>query len=42
MRYKWFRSRCLFVGSGVVEASGKPVIGQRLKLTCYYVMHGSW
>jgi hypothetical protein len=33
MRYKWFRSRRLFVGSGVVEAGCKAVIGQRLKLS---------
>jgi hypothetical protein len=31
MRYHWFRSRGLFTGSGVVEASCKAVIGQRLK-----------
>jgi len=31
MRYRWFRSRGLFTGSGVVEASCKTVIGQRLK-----------
>jgi hypothetical protein len=31
MRYRWFRSRGLFVGSGVVEAGCKTVIGQRLK-----------
>jgi len=31
MRYKWFRSRGLFVGSGVVEAGCKAIIGQRLK-----------
>ena len=31
MRYHWFRSRSLFVGSGAVEASCKTVIGQRLK-----------
>jgi hypothetical protein len=31
MRYKWFRSRGLFVGSGAVEAGCKSVIGQRLK-----------
>ena len=31
MRYKWFRSRGLFIGSGVVEAGCKAVIGQRLK-----------
>jgi len=33
MRYKWFRSRGLFVGSGVVESGCKTVIGQRLKLS---------
>jgi hypothetical protein len=31
MRYRWFRSRGLFVGSGVVEASCKTTIGLRLK-----------
>ena len=31
MRYHWFRSRGLFVGSGVVEAGCKAVIGQRVK-----------
>jgi hypothetical protein len=31
MRYHWFRSRGLFIGSGVVEAGCKAVIGQRLK-----------
>jgi hypothetical protein len=31
MRYKWFRSRGLFVGSGAVESGCKAVIGQRLK-----------
>jgi len=31
MRYRWFRSRGLFTGSGVVEAGCKAVIGQRLK-----------
>ena len=31
MRYPWFRARGLFVGSGVVEAGCKSVIGQRLK-----------
>jgi hypothetical protein len=31
MRYKWFRQCRLFVGSGVVEAGCKTVIGQRLK-----------
>jgi hypothetical protein len=33
MRYKWFRSCGLFVGSGVVEAGCKAVVGQRLKLS---------
>ncbi len=31
MRYKWFRQCGLFVGSGVVEAGCKSVIGQRLR-----------
>lgn len=31
MRYHWFRQCGLFVGSGVVEASCKTVIGHRLK-----------
>jgi hypothetical protein len=31
MRYHWFRRCGLFVGSGVVEAGCKSVIGQRLK-----------
>jgi hypothetical protein len=31
MRYRWFRSRGLFVGSGVVEASCKTIVGQRLR-----------
>ena len=33
MRCHWFRSRGLFVGSGVVEGGCKSVIGQRLKLS---------
>ena len=33
MRYAWYRSLGLFVGSGVVEAGCKSVIGQRLKLS---------
>ena len=33
IRYKWFRSRGLFTGSGVVEAGCKTVIGQRLNLS---------
>jgi hypothetical protein len=32
MRYKWFRSRGLFVGSGIAESGCKAVIGQRLQL----------
>jgi hypothetical protein len=31
MRYHWFRRCGLFVGSGVVEASCKTIVGQRLK-----------
>ena len=31
MRYHWFRQCGLFTGSGVVEASCKTIIGQRLK-----------
>jgi hypothetical protein len=31
MRYRWFRSRGLFAGSGVVEASCKTIVGQRLR-----------
>jgi hypothetical protein len=31
MRYGWFRKRGLFIGSGVVEAGCKSVIGKRLK-----------
>ena len=31
MRYHWFRQCGLFVGSGVVEAGCKAVIGQRCK-----------
>ena len=31
MRYHWFRQCGLFTGSGVVEASCKTVVGQRLK-----------
>ena len=32
MRYRSFRSRGLFVGSGVVESGCKAVIGQRLQM----------
>jgi hypothetical protein len=31
MRYRWFGSRGLFTGSGVVEAGCKSIAGQRLK-----------
>lgn len=31
MRYGWFRAQGLFVGSGVIEAGCKSVIGHRLK-----------
>jgi hypothetical protein len=31
MRYHWFRQCGLFVGSGVVEAGCKTIVGQRLK-----------
>ena len=31
MRYHWFRSRGLFVGSGAAESGCKAVVGQRLK-----------
>ncbi|MDR1961657.1 MAG: ISKra4 family transposase [Gracilibacteraceae bacterium] len=31
MRYAKFKSQCLFVGSGVIEAGCKTVIGKRLK-----------
>jgi hypothetical protein len=34
MRYRWFRSRGLFAGSGVVEASCKTIVGQRLRQAC--------
>jgi len=33
MHYAWYRSLGLFVGSGVVEAGCKSIIGQRLKLS---------
>ena len=33
MRYRWFRSRGLFTGSGAVESGCKAIIGQRLKLS---------
>ena len=31
MRYRWFRSRGLFTGSGVAEAGCKSIAGQRLR-----------
>jgi hypothetical protein len=33
MHYAWYRSLGLFVGSGVVEAGCKSIVGQRLKLS---------
>ena len=33
MRYTYFREHAMFVGSGVVEAGCKAIIGQRLKLS---------
>ena len=33
MRYAYFRDHGMFVGSGVVEAGCKAIIGQRLKLS---------
>jgi hypothetical protein len=33
MLHKWFRSRGLFTGSGVVEAGCETIVGQRLKLS---------
>jgi len=33
MRYQHFKSLGMFVGSGVVEAGCKSIIGQRLKLS---------
>lgn len=33
MRYKHFRALGMFIGSGMVEAGCKAVIGQRLKLS---------
>jgi hypothetical protein len=33
MRYAYFRKHGLFVGSGVVEAGCKSIVGQRLKLS---------
>jgi hypothetical protein len=42
MRYQHFRSHGLFVGSGVVEAGCKAVIGQRLKLSgMHWTCHGA-
>ncbi len=36
MRYKTFRLQGLFIGSGVIEAGCKSVIGQRLKQSGMY------
>ena len=36
MRYPAFRARHLFVGSGVIEAGCKTVIGQRLKRSAMF------
>ena len=33
MRYAYFREHGMFIGSGIVEAGCKAVIGQRLKLS---------
>ena len=33
MRYRRFRRLGLFIGSGVIEAGGKHIVGQRLKLS---------
>ena len=33
MRYVYFREHGMFVGSGVVEAGCKAIVGQRLKLS---------
>jgi hypothetical protein len=42
MRYHWFRQCGLFVGSGVVEASCKTVVGQRLKQAgMHWTVHGA-
>jgi hypothetical protein len=42
MHYAWYRSQGLFVGSGVVEAGCKSVIGQRLKLSgMRWTAHGA-
>ena len=42
MRYQHFRSLGMFIGSGVVEAGCKAVIGQRLKLSgMRWALHGA-
>ena len=42
MRYAYFRSLGLFVGSGVIEAGCKVVVGQRLKQSgMRWTVHGS-
>ena len=42
MRYAKFRSQKLFVGSGVVEAGCKTVIGRRLKMSgMFWTLRGA-
>lgn len=42
MRYAYFRQKGLFVGSGVLEAGCRTVIGQRLKLSgMHWTLQGS-
>jgi hypothetical protein len=42
MRYHWFRQCGLFVGSGVVEAGCKSVMGQRCKQSgMHWTVHGA-
>ncbi len=42
MRYQHFRDLGMFVGSGVVEAGCKSIIGQRLKLSgMRWTIHGA-
>ncbi len=42
MRYPWFGEQGLFVGSGVVEAGCKTVIGLRLKRSAmFWTVHGA-
>ena len=42
MKYPQFRKQHLFVGSGVIEAGCKTVIGQRLKQSgMFWTVHGA-